>query len=388
MKKILYIVDDINYNSGAKAVTLFQMRQLVNEYDIYLFSLTCPLEEIDFLKDDHILDDYIWHITEIYAESFKKAMKSKKYSIAQKLSRILYAVSLRLGVGDLYFNHLIGKRLIPIFEKFETVVVVSEASKLRVLVSNLKHPKKIQWIHTDYARWSQFSEWSKAVTRNDKSIYLKYDTVVVLSEFCKRGMIQKLPDIAEKIIVIPNLVNGDRILKLAEQSVNINIKSNELQLVTVARIDREKRIDKVLELALLLQQKGIAFKWYIIGDGPEREELERKAKEKLLDLQVIFVGYMENPYSIMKRCQVMVLLSKYEGTPVTIDEAMVLGLNVVAPRVGGISEQLELYAAKYLIDPENLDDCIMGILQKNIRQPVDFALSNKKRIQLIKKALQ
>ena len=252
----------------------------------------------------------------------------------------------------------------------------------------MKHPKKVQWIHTDYARWSQFSEWSKAVTRNDKSIYLKYDTVVVLSEFCKRGMIQKLPDIAEKIIVIPNLVNGDRILKLAEQSVNINIKSNELQLVTVARIDREKRIDKVLELALLLQQKGIAFKWYIIGDGPEREELERKAKEKLLDLQVIFVGYMENPYPIMKRCQVMVLLSKYEGTPVTIDEAMVLGLNVVAPRVGGISEQLELYAAKYLIDPENLDDCIMGILQKNIRQPVDFALSNKKRIQLIKKALQ
>lgn len=388
MEKILYIVDDINYNSGAKAVTLFQMRQLVNEYDIYLFSLTCPLEKIDFLKDDHILDDYIWHITEIYAESFKKAMKSKKYSIAQKLSRILYAASLRLGAGDLYFNHLIEKRLIPIFEKFETVVVVSEASKLRVLVSNLKHPKKVQWIHTDYARWSQFSEWSKAVTRNDKSIYLKYDTVVVLSEFCKRGMIQKLPDIAEKIIVIPNLVNGDRILKLAEQSVNINIKSNELQLVTVARIDREKRIDKVLELALLLQQKGIAFKWYIIGDGPEREELERKAKEKLLDLQVIFVGYMENPYPIMKRCQVMVLLSKYEGTPVTIDEAMVLGLNVVAPRVGGISEQLELYAAKYLIDPENLDDCIMGILQKNIRQPVDFALSNKKRIQLIKKALQ
>lgn len=387
MKKILYIVDDINYNSGAKAVTLFQMRQLVNEYDIYLFSLTCPLEKIDFLKDDHILDDYIWHITEIYAESFKKAMKSKKYSIAQKLSRILYAVSLRLGVGDLYFNHLIGKRLIPIFEKFETVVVVSEASKLRVLVSNLKHPKKVQWIHTDYARWSQFSEWSKAVTRNDKTLYLKYDAVVVLSEFCRRGMIQKLPDIAEKIIVIPNLVNGDRILKLAEQSVNMNIKSNELQLVTVARIDREKRIDKVLELALLLRQKEIAFKWYIIGDGPEREELERKAKENLLDSQVIFMGYMENPYPIMKRCQVMVLLSKYEGTPVTIDEAMVLGLNVVAPRVGGISEQLELYAAKYLINPENLDDCIMGILQKNIRQPVDFVLSNKKRIQLIKKAL-
>lgn len=48
MKKILYIIDDINYNSGAKAVTILQMKQLQKDYDIYLLSLAAPREPLDF----------------------------------------------------------------------------------------------------------------------------------------------------------------------------------------------------------------------------------------------------------------------------------------------------------------------------------------------------
>ena len=55
MKKLLYIIDDINYNSGAKAVTLLQMKQLQQEYDIYLLSLARPKESLDFFGDAHVL---------------------------------------------------------------------------------------------------------------------------------------------------------------------------------------------------------------------------------------------------------------------------------------------------------------------------------------------
>ena len=104
MKKLLYIIDDINYNSGAKAVTLLQMKQLQQEYDIYLLSLARPKESLDFLGDAHVLEPYIWGITEIYAASFKQALQSKNYSVLQKISRILYAISLRCGFGDAYFE--------------------------------------------------------------------------------------------------------------------------------------------------------------------------------------------------------------------------------------------------------------------------------------------
>ena len=106
----------------------------------------------------------------------------------------------------------------------------------------------------------------------------------------------------------------------------------------------------MLELANQLKQSGIQFMWYIIGDGPQRLELEKKSREMGLDGQVHFLGHLKNPYPVMARCNTLVLLSKYEGTPVTIDEAMVLGVGIIAPRVGGIEEQTERYKAKYLFE--------------------------------------
>lgn len=387
MKKVLYVVDDINYNSGAKAVTLLQMNSLRDDYDIYLLSLAQPKEKINFLDEQHILDKDIWQITEIYAESFRIALKSNRYSVRQKLSRIFYAFSLRIGAGSRYFESLIKNKLKPVLETFDAVIVVSEASKLREIVAELEHPKKIQWIHTDYARWSEFSEWSKAVTRNDRSIYGKYDEIVVLSEFCKDGLLNKLPSIAGKVHVISNLVDGNKILELANEPDVVSMDGDYLNLVTVARIDHEKRIEKVLDLALELKRRNIQFKWYVIGDGPERESLEEKKKKMGLDESVIFMGYMSNPYPIMAKCNALVLLSKYEGTPVTIDEAMVLGIGVIAPDIGGISEQLRHYEAKYLIDPENLQESVDGVLQRFARVQMDFNTFNKDNLERIKKVI-
>lgn len=375
MKKILYVIDDVNYKSGAQKVTFFQIKELQKYYDVYLLSLTEPKEPIDFIETSHILNADLWEMTEIYAESLKKVLKSEKYSFHKKLLRVLYAVSLRCGMGDVYFERLIKNQLLSVMESFDAVIVVSEASKLRRFVSQLHHPKKIQWVHTDYARWSEFSEWSKAVTKHDKSLYPKFDTIVVLSEYCKNGMLKKIPSIAEKIVVIPNLIDGERIQTLANEKCEITLDEDCLNLVTVARIDREKRIDELLRVAKNMQQSDIDFRWYVIGDGPQRKELEQKNKELNLEEQVKFLGHMENPYPIMSRCDTLVLLSKYEGTPVTIDEAMVLGIGIVAPKIGGIPEQVKEYGNCCLISKGELDIFKFKCKENHMRK-LDYVQKN------------
>lgn len=365
MKKILYLIDDINYKSGAQKVTLFQMQQLQREYDIYMLSLTRPKASIDFLDESHVLGDDVWPKTELYAESFQNVMRSERYSLKEKIQRICYAFALRIGKGERYFNYLIEESLRPLMEKFDDIVVVSEASKLRSLVAELKSPKKIQWIHTDYARWCEFSEWTKAVTRYDKKLYFKFDVIVVLSEYCKQGLIERLPEVLDKVAVVPNMIDGDKILAQAALSCPIKVDSDCLNLVTVARLDKEKRITKLLHLAKELKGK-INFKWYVIGDGPDRSMLERLRNEYKLEDCVIFLGHLDNPYPIMKECAALVLLSKYEGTPVTIDEAMVLGIGIIAPKIGGIPEQIKDYDNGYLItDDQYLKVILMMKLEKH-----------------------
>lgn len=360
MKKILYLIDDINYKSGAQKVTLFQMQQLQKKYDIYMLSLSKPKAPIEFLDSGHILGNDIWEKTELYAESFKNVMRNNQYSLKEKVLRICYAFSLRMGKGEKYISYLIEQALRPQMEAFDDIIIVSEASKLRALVAELKSPKKIQWIHTDYARWCEFSEWTKAVTRYDKKLYSKFDVIVVLSEYCKQGLIERLPEVLDKVAVVPNMIDGDKILAQAALSCPIKVDSDCLNLVTVARLDKEKRITKLLHLAKELKGK-INFKWYVIGDGPDRSMLERLRNEYKLEDCVIFLGHLDNPYPIMKECAALVLLSKYEGTPVTIDEAMVLGIGIIAPKIGGIPEQVKGYHDYYLIEKEQYLEAIVNL---------------------------
>ena len=374
MKKILYLIDDINYKSGAQKVTLFQMKTLQEKYDIYLLSLTQPEEKIGFLNDDHILGDAIWKRTKIFAQSFKNALKDDENSLKEKLLRIIYAISLRIGMGEKIFDSIIEQPFRQIIENFDDIIVVSEASKLRTIVSKLDRPKKIQWIHTDYASWSDFSEWTRAVTREDHNIYPKFDQIVVLSDHCGKGLAKKIPDIEKRISVIPNMVDGDEILCSAAEDCYISIDPCRLNLVTVARLDREKYIAKLFQIAKELKNKS-NFKWYIIGDGPDRSRLERLCIENDLTGYVEFLGYLKNPYPIMKRCDALVLLSKYEGTPVTIDEAMVLGIGIVAPKIGGIPEQVEGYERSCLIENDEYLEAILRI-QPEERYVYDYKKKN------------
>ena len=344
MKKILYLFDDINYPSGAQKVTFFQMKTLSRDYKVSVFSLSKPQAYLrPELKGISIVGKELWERTELFSYSLKKVLSLKEISFLKKIQRMFYSVVIRIGKGEAYLNYLFYREIKQKFEKFDVVIVVSEASKLRELVSNLKHPKKIQWIHTDYALWSEFSDWTKMITKKDSVIYKKFDWIVTLSEYSRKGLLKKLPGLKDQTVVIPNLIDGKTILKKAEEDLDIEWNDADCHMVTVGRVDREKAYDRVLDICGKLKAEGYSFCWYIVGDGPLKGHLEKRIKAEQLEEYVKLTGRLENPYPLMKRCDWFVLLSEYEGTPVTIDEAMVLGVPVIATDVGGIAEQMGRY---------------------------------------------
>lgn len=351
MKKILYVFDDINYESGARNATFYQIKCLKKYCNIHILSLSRPLKTME-ISPLLLKTEILWKNMENYVKSLKCVINEQN-SWKQKWIRILYSIALRMGKGDSFLEKNIYKNIAVQMEKYDAVIVVSEASKLRKTISKLKNPKKIQWIHTDYKLWSEFSNWTRAVTRYDKEIYDKYDCIVTLSEKSKAGMLEKIPELREKIVVIPNLVDFQRIRENAKKMLDVQLPKRDFRFITVGRIDKEKNFEGILDVCEKLKNDGIDFCWIIVGDGPLFQNISKTVKEKKLENCVFLLGRKENPYPIMRQCDFLVLLSKYEGTPVTIDEAAVLGIPVVATAVGGIPEQIERYGNGQLIQNGN-----------------------------------
>ncbi|MDU6265989.1 MAG: glycosyltransferase [Anaerocolumna aminovalerica] len=333
--------DNINYISGAQKVTEYQIKLLSDSYDISVFSLIRPNNDVkERLPMVNFIGDAIWNKTEILGLSFYEVIHSNKYSIKQKLLRIQYALLMRLNNKHDYMDKYIGE-LKEEFNTYDIVCVVSEASKLRALVGSLSYPKKIQWIHTDYARWSEFSEWTRKVTENDEEIYKNYDTIVTLSETSRKGFIHKIPSLENKTVIISNLIQIDLIKKKSHEPLEINLNHKLTNIVTVGRLDKEKSYDRIFDLCKYMKNEHVQFHWYIVGDGPMRKHLQQRLENEGLRKEISLLGFMDNPYPLIKEADLFALLSEYEGTPVTIVEALILGTPVIATDVGGIAEQLE-----------------------------------------------
>jgi len=117
--------------------------------------------------------------------------------------------------------------------------------------------------------------------------------------------------------------------------------NQKLQLMWVGRVEEpQKRISDLPRIAKQLKSSGLEFDLVIVGDGPEREWLERALVEDDLTGQVRLLGWQPTS-EVMKslaRSDVLLLPSNYEGMPISLMEALGAGCGVVASRVSGIED--------------------------------------------------
>lgn len=148
----------------------------------------------------------------------------------------------------------------------------------------------------------------------------------------------------DRIAVIYNALQ--RVNDIRPATLPLETKVNA---VTVGRLVPWKRVDRILEAIAQIRNMGLV----IVGDGPERERLERMAWGLGLNDRVYFAGSRSKPetLSLMAACDLFVLNSTYEGLPHVVLEAMSLGLPVVATSVGGTPEVVQHRKNGILISP-------------------------------------
>lgn len=122
-----------------------------------------------------------------------------------------------------------------------------------------------------------------------------------------------------------------------------------VQLGIVGRLVPVKRVDLFIKTIALLNQRGLECTGVIIGSGPLEPQLKQLATELNIDEQIEFRGFVSPALKELRKLDILLMTSDHEGLPMTLLEAMSLGVDVVAHDVGGIPEVLDNGKAGLLI---------------------------------------
>jgi glycosyltransferase involved in cell wall biosynthesis len=117
----------------------------------------------------------------------------------------------------------------------------------------------------------------------------------------------------------------------------------------VGRMTAVKRTDHVLEALRQLVEMGIDAYVCLVGDGPDRDGLERTAHELGIAKRCLFLGYQQDVSRFYDAMDVLLLPSANEGTPVSVIEALAAERPAVASRVGGVSDVVRDGIDGYLV---------------------------------------
>lgn len=138
-------------------------------------------------------------------------------------------------------------------------------------------------------------------------------------------------------------------------------------VVAVARLNPAKSLDVLLEACALVRDRGTRFRCVIVGEGPCREELERRHEELALAGVVELVGAapQHEVLAWWQKASVAALSSAREGAPVCLMEAAACGVPAVAPSVGGVAELIDHGETGFVTtpgDPVELADGLERLL--------------------------
>ena len=212
------------------------------------------------------------------------------------------------------------------------------------VIDKVQAKKKIMFYH----HGSYESE--KKVKRIDEQYYLKYDAFVTVSNANKEMLIKHFPSMKNKISVIRNLCDEENIRNLARISCPIDRSGVDLIFCTVGRIAPEKGQVLSVEVARQIKAMGHSFRWYFVGDGPDREKCNELVEKYDLTQNCIFTGVQVNPYPYINNCDIYIQTSLVEAEPVTIREAKVLNKVIITTDIPAMREALNNYA-KGLVVP-------------------------------------
>lgn len=328
MKKKL-IIHNGNISIGGQEKMLIEFLRLLSpeKYEVLLL-----IEEDNGKRNDYINDipswiEYRFLTTERFMESLEKNRKSKN-----PIRKIIYSLQLK------------RKKIIAINElkkylNYSNIIIDYDMGLIRNLHRiDLKDKILIGWSHA--------GEGAPLKSKQKRENLEKYNYIVAINERMKEGYEKNTKK--PKIIKIYNFMDFSKILELSREEMDYDLDD---YIISVGSLTENKNHKLLIEsFYRLKKEEKNKEKLIILGEGKERENLEKLIKKLNLEKEVLLLGQKKNPYNYILNSKLFVLPSKNEGMPLTLLEALSLGKMIIATRNNGSNEILN---SKYGVLVEN-----------------------------------
>ena len=190
--------------------------------------------------------------------------------------------------------------------------------------------------------------------------------IVSVSQAIARDLVERYRIDAARTVVVHNGIDAWAFRPARDRGAvraELRVPAGRRVVVMAGRMTPQKGWDVLLEAAARLASVRDDIFWLLVGDGPLRPALTRRAGE--LGVRACFVGARADIADMLGCADVVVLASRSEGLPFTLLEAMALGKPVVATRVGGVPEVVEDGRSGRLVtreDPAALASAVAAVL--------------------------
>ncbi|MBI5913461.1 glycosyltransferase family 4 protein [Candidatus Azambacteria bacterium] len=186
--------------------------------------------------------------------------------------------------------------------------------------------------------------WQKqAIILVSKFAALFQDTIICVSEHDEKGALEHHIAPAKKLITIHNGIDSaiaaKKLMPRKEAREKLGIAEDAFIVGTIANFYKNKALDMLPFAAISAAHSDVHF--VIIGEGPEREKIERLIEKYQLKDRFTLTGALQDANIYLKAFDIFVLPSRKEGLPYALLEAMAAKLTCVASDVGGIPEIIE-----------------------------------------------
>ena len=336
MKKILFIIHDLNHGGAEKVLV-----NLVNNMDREKFDITV-LALFGGGVNEQFLKPHVRYLT-----AFPRPFRGNSH-----LMKLLSPGALhRLFIRDHY----------------DIEVSYLEGPSARI-VSGCPDPdtKLVSWIHSTMHSARQVARGFRSV-REAECCYGGMDSVVAVADTVREAFLKNCGRSSETHVLY-NTNESERIQYLSAEAADLE---EGFCWCGVGKLVCSKGFDRMIRIQKRLRSDGIPAHFYALGEGPLRAELESQARELGVANSVHFLGYQINPYKYVAKCDLFVCASFAEGFSTAATEALIVGTPVCTVEVSGMREMLGAHN-EWGIVTENDEDALYRAIKTLAENPAQL----------------